>query len=326
MDGTVSLLRRAEAAIPSGRGVSALFAMLRPDDDPQDWRSTLNNDGAPYQIAVTDANTYASVRLIVDPFRLDRDEADRVGRNLAAFDRIADRCSSAAAARCRRFMAALAPSFEEGCTRRSGDIWLAALPGAAGVGIYVTARGRAPQIQCARLIAAAGLDHHHAAIAAIHAYGAVEAYSIQGSSRDDLAINIYWKPRGGTQLPPAIDFEPPALSPGPPPTALARAPLGAMTLCSTFAVLGSGRGSKLDLCNHCLGLDLAASLEILRRFCDLSPAFARGAGDMLAGEDAEIAFLGVRVRPSGNRAYLYLKPAASACQGVPHLAEGATCR
>ncbi|MEG3164835.1 hypothetical protein U1701_09535 [Sphingomonas sp. PB2P19] len=307
----LNLLRHIEATVPTASGAHALFRQVRPDDDPNQWHSTLNNDGTPFQIAIADAgNGQRSVRLIVDPFRLGRDEADRSGANLAAFAHLQGRCSRRAADRCRRFMAALAPSFEQACDRRSGDIWLAADLCRAGAGIYVTARGGSAAGQGERLIAEAGIEQHRAAITAIHTVCAVQAYSMQGSRTGNLAVNIYWKPRRGARsIPPEIGFAVPVRQPESLIGTLNSASAGALTFCSTFAILGDGRGSKLDLCNHCLGLDVQGCLATLNQFCVISSGFADSVAQIAAAGTAEIAFIGVRVRAAGNTPYVYFKPA-----------------
>ncbi|TXC71993.1 hypothetical protein FSB78_14290 [Sphingomonas ginsenosidivorax] len=310
MDDHLNLLHHVEATVPAARGVHALFRQVRPDDDPTLWHSTLNNDGTPFQIAIADTGDgHRSVRLIVDPFRLGRDEVDRQGSNLAAFAQLQSRCSARAADRCRRFMAMLAPSFEQVSERRSGDIWLAADPSRAGVAIYVTARSRSPDEQAERLIAEANIDQHRAAVTAIHAVCTVQAYSMQGSRTGNLSVNIYWKPPVGMQsIPREIGFDLPLWRFGSHEGALSRASAGALTFCSTFAVTGDGRGSKLDLCNHCLGLDAQGCLATLDQFCAISSGFADNVAHAAAAQTAEIAFLGVRMRAGENAPYVYLKP------------------
>lgn len=316
----LNLLRHVEATVPTARGAHALFRQVRPDDDPGRWHSTLNNDGTPFQIAIADAGDgHRSVRLIVDPFRLGRDETDRSGANLAAFAQLQGRCSPRAADRCRRFMAALAPSFEQPCERRSGDIWLAADLCRAGAGIYVTARGRSSWEQGERLIAEARIEQHRAAITAIHTVCEVQAYSIQGSRTGNLAVNIYWKPHPGTRsIPREIGFALPTWQHENFAGALSRASAAALTFCSTFAVIGEGRGSKIDLCNHCLGLDVQGCLATLDQFCAISSGFADNVAQIAAAETAEIAFIGVRVHAGGNSPYVYFKPAG---HGEPASAE-----
>ena len=317
----LNLLRDIEATVPAARGAHALFQQVRPDDDPSLWHSTLNNDGTPFQIAIADAgDTHRSVRLIVDPFRLGRDETDRSGANLAAFAQLHGRCSPRAAARCRWFMAAFSPSFEKACERRSGDIWLAADLCHAGAGIYVTARGCSPGEQGEQLIAEARIEQHRPAITAIHSFCAVQAYSMQGSRTDNLAVNIYWKPRRGTRsIPREIGFALPVWQPASLTGALSCASAGALTFCSTFAVMGKERGSKLDLCNHCLGLDVQGCLAAFGQLCTISSGFADDVAQIAAAKTAEIAFIGVRVRTGGNSPYIYFKPV---CYGAHASVDG----
>jgi hypothetical protein len=312
----MSLLRHAETELPSARGLAALYRMLRPDDDAALWHSTINNDGTPFQIALADTGSPDhAVRLIIDPFRLGRDEADRMAANLAAFARLEGRCSARAARRCERFMAALAPSFTGTCDRRSGDIWLAADPGRAGIGIYVTAKDGPVADRAARLIAAAKIEQHREPIEAIHRACSIQAYSIQGSRSADLAVNIYWKPRpDAATLAQGIGFAVPLRRPGAAAGSLDHGSARALTLCSTFAVAGAQRSHKIDLCNHCLKLDTDQSLAVLEQFCAVTPEFADAVRRIANAGPAEIAFIGVRGKACGNTAYVYFKPASGRAQ------------
>ena len=310
-NGSRALLHDVERMIPDARWLERLYNRTRPVDDAGRWCSSLNNDGAPFQVAVsTTQNGNLNVRLIVDPFMYGRDDNNRADATLRAIRAVVGDGRNDTGAQFEQFVAGLAPSFAGRWERPCGDVWITAGRDATSAGVYVTAKWESAASLCRRLFALVDLDLHAATILWLHQHALICAYSLQGGTTTGWTISIYWKPDQASMRSMGNSGFTVPRSDSPMPPILANAPLRALTMCSSFVVGVPQQGSKLDMCNHCIKADSRASLALLASYAPVPVRLERLITTLADRETAEVAFLGVRTRPDENVPYVYLKPAS----------------
>ncbi len=156
--------------------------------------STLNHDGAPVQVCCSVGAGGERRRLVVDPGYACADRWSRYHFGAATLLRLAPPSLRDALTQLLERAGPAAPAE----LRRSpgGTLWLAGLPGQAGIAAYLDlGRAQDPWSIAARWLEEALPDPAPAqeAIAALRPVGVPASVALEGSTPDDLRAKIYWR-------------------------------------------------------------------------------------------------------------------------------------
>lgn len=315
------------AGVDGGEAIRAARLVL-PEIDGEELgylRSTLNNDGFPLQLCVTASQSRRTVRVLGDPTR-PVDEPDpthgsqRFDGAHTALWRLLDGCGCGLLRpACDCLLQTLRSADAASTVLMTGPLWLGTGIGCRGAAVYVNARRGLLEERWARVAecvrATTCADEAMRMMAAVMPHTLPASVGIEGITKDDARVKVYWRLRHATSLKNlgcALFVEPSLVQ-------FLDRMLGRRQVGMSGLVFGAGfrvadghlQDVKIDICGHCIPLSPEEWLSAIETISAWNGLVDMGLGPALRSRVVEVALLGFGVdafrRPRLN---LYLKPSS----------------